>query len=235
MDRSRSKNDNGWTERLLGEILLLSVLSKALQTYPEKVWLQSLVKEDVFSESPLVGEHPDVQAGLFLLRAWSTKNREGISEKNLQDLKVDYTQLFIGVEKVLAPSWESVYFNEDRLVFQEQTLQVRNWYRCFGLEPEKIHKEPDDHIGLQMSFVSYLAKLALQALEEQEQEKFEGLLDAQHQFLSEHLLKWGPYWCNLVSEHAQTDFYKGLALLTRGALLTLAKQFDIQISEGVVQ
>jgi len=88
---------------------------------------------------------------------------------------------------------------------------------------------------LQMLFISYLAKLALQAFEEQDEEKFEGLLEAQTQFLSEHLLKWGPYWCNLVSEHAQTDFYKGLALLTRGALFALAKRFDLQIFEDAVQ
>ena len=107
--------------------------------------------------------------------------------------------------------------------------------RRFGLEAENLHKEPDDHIGLQMSFISYLAKLALQALEEQDKDGFEKLLDAQHDFLSEHLLRWGPYWCNLVSEHTQTDFYKGLALLTRGALFTLAKQFDVQTSEDIIR
>lgn len=223
-----------WTEALLGEMLLLGLFGKIWQSYPERNGLNAFTNEELFSESPFGHEHSDVRAGLSLLRSWVEKNRTGISEDSLQELQADYTRLFIGAGKVLAPPWESVYFTEERLVFQEQTLQVRQWYRRFGLEPEKLYKEPDDHIGLEMSFVSHLAKLALQALEEQDTIKFGQLLEVQRQFLTEHLLRWGPYWCTLVSKHAHTDFYKGLALFTQGALLTLAEQFGIKTSKEVV-
>ena len=50
------------------------------------------------------------------------------------------------------------------MIFQEQTLHVRQWYSRFGLQVVKLHKEPDDHIGLELEFVAHLANLALQAI-----------------------------------------------------------------------
>ena len=134
------------------------------------------------------------RAGLHLLQAWAQENRESISNERLTDLKTDYTRLFVGIVKPIAPPRVPVYFNENRMIFQEQTIQVRQWYRCLGLEPEKLHKEPDDHIGLELSFLAYLAKLGLQALEENDDVKFEQILQAQRQFISEHPLKWTPGW-----------------------------------------
>jgi hypothetical protein len=40
--------------------------------------------------------------------------------------------------------------------------------------------------------------------------------------LAEHLLKWASIWYSLVLEHAQTEFYRGMALLVRGVLTELA-------------
>jgi TorA maturation chaperone TorD len=57
------------------------------------------------------------------MQGWVQKNK-GISDEAFQELRVDHTRLFVGVGKVLAPPWESVYFNEDRMVFQKQTLEV---------------------------------------------------------------------------------------------------------------
>ncbi len=221
-------------EKLIGQMLMLSVIARLVSTYPQDddlAWLQSIIDEDLLLDIPYGTEQRDTMRGAGLLAKGLTPS---LTNRALQEMQTDYVRLFIGPGRVLAPPWESVYFSEDRLVFQEQTLQVRNWYRRFGLEPEKLHKEPDDHIGLEISFVAYLARLAFEALAEQDEEEFEQLLEAQRQFLSEHLLKWGPYWCDLVLEHAQTEFYQGLALLTRGALLAMAQQFDIRASREII-
>ncbi|MBL6983284.1 MAG: molecular chaperone TorD family protein [Anaerolineales bacterium] len=232
--KESQKNDERGTI-LLGEALLFGLLGRILYDQLDKAWLQSLIDEDVFSEAPFGAKQRETALGLDLLQKWSQENSAGISDESFDEWRSDYTSLFVGVGEVLAPPWESVYFSEERLVFQEQTLQVREWYRRFGVEPEKLHKEPDDHIGLELTFVSYLSKLALQALEDQDEEKYEKLLDAQRQFISKHLLRWGTQWCNLVGEHARTDFYKGLAFLTRGALLALAEQYDIQIPDTLAK
>ncbi len=143
-------------------------------------------------------------------------------------MKRDQLHLFIGTDVVLAPVWESVYFSEEHLVFQEQTLQVRQWYSRFGLQAERINREPDDHIGLELSFVAHLAKRALDAIDQKDEQDLEKLLQAQRDFLTEHLLCWAPAWAKLVKEHAETDFYRGLAYFTHGALLAAADLLKIE-------
>lgn len=220
-------------EALLGETLLFSLLGRALYNQPDKDWLNSLIGEDVFSEVPFSAEKSETKRGQELMQTWGQKNAEGIDDEQFKELEADYTRLFVGVGQVLAPPWESVYFNEDRMIFQKQTLDVRSWYRRFGLELENLHKEPDDHIGLEMSFVAFLAELGVKLLDEQDEEKFQALYDAKCQFLSEHLLKWGLIWCALVNEHAETDFYQGLAHLTAGALLAVADKYSLQVQKEV--
>lgn len=226
-------NMDEWKVILLGETLLLGVLGKAIQDAPNKEWMQSLIDEDIFSESPLESKNQDIETGLSYLQVWSQENREGISDERFIDLQADYTRLFVGTGKAIVPSWESVYFNKDGMLFQEQTIQVRQWYRRFGLESEKLNTEPDDHIGLELSFLAYLAQLGLKALDENNAARFEQILQAQRQFISEHPLMWVPRWCTLVEERAGTDFYRGLALLTRGALSSIAEQLQIEIPKEV--
>ena len=221
-----------WKETLLGEALLFGLFGRAVYNQPDKEWLNSLISEDVFAEVPFSAEQLETKRGQEIMQGWVQKNK-GISDEAFQELRVDHTRLFVGVGKVLAPPWESVYFNEDRMVFQKQTLEVRDWYRRFGLELENLHKEPDDHIGLEMSFIAFLAELGVKVLDEQDEEKYKLLNDAKRQFLSEHLLLWGPAWCALVKEHANTDFYRGLGYLTLGALLAIAEQYDIQVPKEV--
>jgi TorA maturation chaperone TorD len=199
-----------------------------IQSDPQREWLQSLIDQDVFSESPLESNHPDFVAGLHLLQTWAQESKEGISDQGLTDLKADYIRLFVGVGKTIAPPWESVHLNENRMIFQEQTLQVREWYRRFGVESENLYREPDDHIGLELAFLAHLAQLGLQALEENDEIKFGQTLQAQRQFISEHPLKWAPSWCELVEENAKTDFYRGLAKIISGTLFFLAESLEVQ-------
>ena len=74
-----------------------------------------------------------------------------------------------------------------------------------------------------MIFISHLASLALQAIEQDDEKTLNEILQAQCDFLSEHLLRWGPVWAKLVKQHAYTDFYRGIAHLTHGALLAAAE------------
>ena len=220
-----------WIEVLTGEMLVFGLLGKVFYDYPEKAWLQSLIESDVFSEVPFAGDQPDVVAALGDLQAWTNENRAGISDEAFEALRIDYTRLFIGPGTVLTPPWESVYFSEERLTFQESTLHVRDWYRRFGLEMIKLHNEPDDHIGLELEFLAHLAKLGVAESEGSSQPPLE-LLDAQRGFLTEHVLTWAPDWCRRVQVEARSKFYRGIALMTRGALGHTAELLQLKIPEG---
>ncbi len=218
---------------LMGESLLCGLLGKLLYGGLEKSWLEGLVRDDVFAESPFGTEQPEIRRGLELLQRWTAENRGGISEAEMHALRQDQLRLLIGTDQLLAPPWESVYFSDDHLVFQQQTLQVREWYARFGLEAERLHREPDDHIGLELMFVAHLASRAIQAINAGDSTSLEKLLQAQRDFLSDHLLRWGPAWAKLVKKHAGTDFYRGLADVTHGALLTIAEELEIPMPQEV--
>ena len=219
-----------WNQIFVGEILTLGLIGKAFYVYPEKAWMQALIDGDLFAEAPFASEQPDVIAALATLQGWGEKNRSGLSEAAFVEIRVDYTRLFIGPGVVIAPPWESVHFSEERLTFQQQTLEVREWYRRFGLQAEKIYQEPDDHVGLQLEFIAHLARLGLEAAEQNDSAALETAVKAQRDFLTEHLFRWVIGWCDLVEKNAQTDFYRGMARLCKGVMLETASVLDTELS-----
>lgn len=226
-------NLDTWKITLTGEVLLFGLLGKILYQDLDKTWLEKLIHEDVFAEVPFGAEQTEVNRGLELLSRWSRENQDGISNQEFKGLKQDQLRLFIGTDRVLAPVWESVYFSEKHLVFQEQTMLVREWFSRFGLQAECLNREPDDHIGLEFSFIAHLASLAIQAIDLDDNKVFEEKLQAQRDFLFEHLLRWGLSWAKLVKQYAETDFYRGLAHLSHGALLAVAEHLQIELPKEV--
>lgn len=211
-----------FASRLTGESLVLGLLGKALLEPPNREWLQSLISNNVFDDVPFGIENNDVSNGLTLLQKWSTENSGDVLSQNFDDLQTDYARLFIGPAKVLTPPWESVYFSEERLVFQEETLQVREWYRRFGLQAVKLYAEPDDHVGLELIFLTHLAQRGLTALEQNDSSQLQTLLEAQWGFLGSHPGKWVPTWCEQVAQQANTNFYRGIAYMVKGTLSELS-------------
>ncbi len=210
--------ESDWYELLTGEMLTFGLVAKALYTYPERTWLETLLGGDIFAEAPFAAGNPDVVAALELLRAWSEHNRGGLADEAFDDLRADYTRLFIGPGEMKVAPWESVYFNDERLTFQKETLQVRAWYQRFGLQAERLYNEPDDHVGLELEFIAHLARLGLQALEQKDEATLTRSLKAQRDFVSEHLMRWAPRFCEQTEKETHTDFYRGIARLTRGLL-----------------
>ena len=49
-----------------------------------------------------------------------------------QDTISDYNSLFIGPNSLPVPLWESVYLSSDHLMFGEETILVRAFYKDFG-------------------------------------------------------------------------------------------------------
>lgn len=210
-----------------GETLVFKLLGKLFYEYPEPIWIQSLAAERVFEEIPFGAEQPAMTTGLALMQQWSQLGRETID-----DLRTDYNRLFIGPGTAFASPWESVYFSDERLTFQTQTVQVRNWYRRFGLVVENLYKEPDDHAGLELVFLAHVAQLGTEAADEFDAARIDELVDAQRQFLTDHAGRWMPGWCDLIVKYARTDFYRGLAWVTKGALAELANVLGVKLIEA---
>jgi TorA maturation chaperone TorD len=223
------QNDHEKVELFVGQSLLLNLLGMVLFRYPDEDLIQSVLHEEIFSEVPFAGKQPDVISGSSLLCSWLSENKRRGEDELLSELQADYTRLFIGPGKVLAPPYESVHFSSDRLMFQKETLQVRQWYARFGLQSEKIYNEPDDHIGLELLFMAHLAAQVAAAAKQEDGETLDRMLEAQRMFASTHLFRWAFRWCDQVCEHTHTDFFRGIALMTQGSLLEIAEILGVEV------
>ena len=205
-------------DNALGEIVLFNLLGKLLYKEPTFDEIQVLLDNTVFDALPFGGEHPESQEGLSILQTWQRENTAGLSAEVLDTLKTDFLYLFLGVGAPLATIWESVYFSQTRSLFGAETLQVRSWYSHYGLVIDNKGSEPDDHLGLELLFISHLARLSFEALEASDRKRYEGLRAAKQQFIAEHPMRWAEQWKDEVLKNARADFYKGIALLVVGAL-----------------
>ena len=208
-------------DTLLAISLTFGVLGKTLFQEPEKAALSQLVREQVFTEIPFGENQTQSQKGITILSEWTNRNGDGLSQASFDEIRHDFLYLFAGVGRPLASPWESTYFNEAHITFDKQTLEVRKWYQDFGLAIERKHKEPDDQIGYELSFIAHLSQKAYEAEDEAVYVK------AIHDFLCEHLLRWAFVWSVRVEQNARSGFYKGIGLLVSGSLQALANTLGI--------
>lgn len=170
------------------------------------------------SEVPFVAESPLIADGINQVKDYYAQN-EVLDKAVFSDLHWDYTRLFIGPYELPAPPWESAYLNKERLLFQEETLKVRQFYLKYSFLPVEFGHEADDHLGLELDFMFRLNELALEAMGEERSTELLQLLNDQKLFLEEHLLKWVPELSEKVIEHANTDYYRGMAKILKGFLV----------------
>jgi TorA maturation chaperone TorD len=218
-------NTDNWQTLLTACQLAYGFLARAFYEEPESTFIGSLFGEAMFADWPLDPTARLSQAGLYLLCGFG----KGWEEGKLTDLKWDYRQLFVGPGPLQAYPWESVYLGKDHILFDEQTIAVRQLYRRFGLQASRQQREPEDHIGLELAFMTHLCSQGLAAIERKDQATLADLLKTQHDFLRDHLLRWAPAFAQAVIQHANTDYYRGVAYLLLGTLGTAARLFDLEL------
>lgn len=128
---------------------------------------------------------------------------DGISENVVEDLAVDYCQLLVGPKYHISPV---------QSVWQENKLQgsaASSMSRYFEAIPN--FESPSsivDHVGVQLAFI---AELFLQASLSENPDAYEEIAS---QFFVDHVAWTTPFF-DKVQNQATTDFYKGLAHISR--------------------
>ena len=121
----------------------------------------------------------------------------------LDALAADYADIYLTYKLRVSPC-ESVWLDEDGLIMQEPMFQIRDWYRRYGLAAQNWRTRNDDHLVLQLHFLSHL---------------FGSGSGTEHfpevaRFMDEHLLRWVLPFAERVTARCSTPFYGGLAALT---------------------
>lgn len=168
------------------------------------------------AEWPFVGEEEAVRClgmmveGLVPSRAAG----EGCAFVADDDLTWEYRRLFIGPGAKPAPPWGSVYTDRECVVFGATTLELRAWMREHGVARTADEKTPEDHIGLMLALMAWLAQNQPADLGE---------------FLSLHFLTWAGHFLDELADAAEHPFYEGLARLTRASLDGVQKTLGLEV------
>lgn len=142
---------------------------------------------------------------------------EGLADHQPETLAEAYQRLFVGPYALPAPPWGSVYLDKESVLFGDSTLRLRQWLRVNGIEAQREHNEPEDHIGTLLMMTAWLA-------EQQQQAMVSGLL-------VEHLLPWAPRYLALLQQHAGHPFYQGLAQLAQVTLAAWAADCPVPVAK----
>ena len=132
------------------------------------------------------------------------------------DLMWEYRRLFIGPGAKPAPPWGSVYTDRECVVFGATTLELRAWMREHGVARIADEKTPEDHIGLMLALMAWLAQNQPADLGE---------------FLGLHFLTWAGHFLDELADAAEHPFYKGLALLTKASLDGVRETLGLEVVE----
>ncbi|MEG0503764.1 MAG: molecular chaperone TorD family protein, partial [Raoultibacter sp.] len=144
-------------------------------------------------------------------------------DESVTELAIDYVRTFVGhgVNAFSAAyPFESVHTSERRLLMQEARDEVLAIYRANNLKRGDTWNEGEDHIALELEFMQIMANRTAEALDAGDEDGAIALLRTQYGFLEDHLINWVPMLVSDMGKFAQTDFYKGAALLLLGFIET---------------
>ncbi len=131
----------------------------------------------------------------------------------IETLKIDYSKLFLGPYRLLAPPYGSVYLENTRMVMGDSTMDVRCIYREEGLNVSL--KEAPDHIAIELEFMYYLISKEVEAVLNSDSVNTTNYLKRRKDFLETHLGIWVSDFSNSIEINAETSFYRDLACQTR--------------------
>ncbi len=131
------------------------------------------------------------------------KNKENAELK----YRVEYAHLFLLPEGVYP--YESIYRGDKKLLMDKPWEEVRKLYRQAGLMKNAEEKHLEDHISVELGFMSFMSYLTAETLEEQKD--LYPLVKLQVAFLEEHLLKWLPQLKDSILKNKYAGIYKPIA------------------------
>lgn len=153
-------------------------------------------------------------------------------EKVRLDLAVEYAGLFLGVWGKPAHPSESYYLTEGQLIMQQPRDEMLRLYMAMGVDRAGEFKEPEDHIALELQFMAHLCDKTIAALKDGNFKDARKYLDAQRDFLDEHLGKWVPKLASDVLKLAKHEFYRAIAKITK-AYVDMDKELVADLRENL--
>jgi TorA maturation chaperone TorD len=135
----------------------------------------------------------------------------------LESFQAEYVRLFVNSDQgVLAPPYASFY--TEGSLFGQAAREALAFYERFRIAPDMAKREPPDHIGCELEFLSFLCTMEQEALDKSRQHDADELRKAQEDFFCNHLLPWANKFCDRIVENSRLAYYQLVGAFTKGFL-----------------
>jgi TorA maturation chaperone TorD len=175
-------------------------------------------------------------------------------DTDFDDLDQEYMNLFAVPTGRYVTPFEDVYQGqtvEGMLkrgpLMGERAIAARRIYRQAGADMDRACKELPTHIGVELSYMSFLCEREAAAIRDEEEQKppdeeKRAVADSvryrelQIKFLNEHLNAWFPQLSLAIKANAKSLFYRGMARITEAFLdydtAGLSERSKVEINVG---
>jgi len=213
---------------------VLSLQKARENTYKLLSTLFYLPEEDLFESQVLDNLITSTEVIFDDLREYAVSLQdEGKKISNIEDLKVDYSKLFVGPFDLFAPPYGSIYLEKERKVMGDSTINVLNKYKQAGLKVADDFKDAPDHIIMELEFMYFLTFNQIEAINSSDFSSTLHYLEMQRDFLGNHLRVWISEFTDRILNNTNTEFYKILAKLTENFIINDYEQFIDRITDEV--
>ena len=174
--------------------------------------------EEAFLEEDVFGQLEQALTASDSKRAADVKNvGECFRGASQEDLRLDYTRLFLGPFNIRSKPYGSVYLDRGDTVMGDSTMAALALYSEGGFQVDEAFEEMPDHVAVELEFLYLLNARLGDGQSDNGERDFLAALECR--FLMTHLGRWITPFSKAVEEGAATDFYKNLADLTRCVVL----------------
>jgi putative dimethyl sulfoxide reductase chaperone len=137
--------------------------------------------------------------------------RESCTDKNIcaKLLHEDYLRLFSGNDSRLAPAYESLY-GKNRDAADNEAASVSEFYNSYGWESKFKGIIKDDHLGVELLFLTLLIDKYLVLDDEACSGEMKNEI---RRFIDQHILSWIREWNDRVQIYSNTLCFKGIGTL----------------------
>jgi TorA maturation chaperone TorD len=187
------------TNLIKGYNMLLYFTGSMIMNEPKEDCVIDFVSGGIMKSLPVSSSNP-----LFIKAASMLREPCGDREVCREMLISDFNRLFSSSGSGFALPLKSAYLGEKTKSGQAGSLT--EFYSSYGWKHSNRENVPDDHLGVELLF---LTKLTDKYLQLDDEPCLNEMRKEIVRFISEHLLDWLPLWNKKVQSSAVSPAYKG--------------------------
>ena len=148
----------------------------------------------------------------------TSKNLEqNMTQVSLEELRVEYTRLFVGSPpfKAICLPYES--FWKQRTIMGPPVGELAQLFEEIGLRVSDEFTDLPDHVSVELEFMNQIYRSLIGQTSDGNENEIERLYFIKRDFLENHL-DWIDNFCLKVEEESKIGYYTDLAFITRKLL-----------------